>query len=153
MSSVGKIIEQEIEVISRFIALLNEEQEILKQGNVDALTGLNTRKEPLVDALNALESERQKSISTSDNPPDPDAMKEWLATHGDGDLTVNWKKLLNFARDAKSLHEINARLVDMHLRQTSEILAILTQQPEKEGLYGSSGQTLPATGSRIVDSA
>jgi len=153
MSAVGKIIEQEIEVISRFIVLLNEEQEVLKQGNVDALTELNGRKAPLVDKLNSLEGERQQSISSSDNHSAPASMEKWLAEHGNDDLTVNWKKLLTFARDAKALHELNAKLVDMHLSQTSEILAILTQQPQKEGLYGSSGQTLPATGSRIVDSA
>lgn len=154
MPSVAAIIEREIELISRFVAALKEEQEILKQGKVAALPDLTTRKTLLVEQLNSLESERLGALNLPGAEQGRSSMEKWLAQHGnDQAAAVNWKKLLNFAGEAKSLHELNAQLVDMHLRQTSEILAILTQQPEKPSLYGSTGQTMPATGSRIVDSA
>lgn len=154
ISAVAAILEREVELISRFIAVLNEEQDILKQGKVAALEALTAQKAELVDQLNALEGERLGSINQAGTTPERGVMENWLAQNSDDQAAaVNWEKLLNSAREAKSLHELNAKLVDIHLRQTSEILTILTTPPEKPGLYGSSGQTMPATGSRIVDSA
>lgn len=154
-SAVAAIIEREIEQVSRFISILNEEQDALKRGEVAALSDLISRKTPLVESLNALENERLVALDLPSAETGAGIMDTWLAINRKDSLAaVNWKKLLNFANEAKTLHELNAQLVDMHLRQTSEILSILTAQPEgATTLYGSSGQTLPATGSRIVDSA
>lgn len=154
MSDVAAIIEREIELISRFITALKEEQDALKQGDVAALTDLTARKMLLVEQLNSMETERLGAINLAGADQGRGSMEKWLAQNSNEQAAaVNWQKLLNLASEAKSLHELNAQLVDMHLRQTSEILAILTQQPEKQTLYGSSGQAVPATGSRIVDSA
>ena len=154
MSVVAAIIEREIELTSRFVAALNEEQEVLKQGNADALAELTANKNLLIEQLNSLETERINAVGISGAEPVRGAMEKWLALHGsDKAAAVNWEKLLNFAREAKALHELNSQLVELHLRKTSEILHILTHQPEKQMLYGNTGQTVSATGSRIVDSA
>lgn len=153
-SAVAAIIEREIELVSRFVAVLNEEQDALKRGDVAALPELISRKTPLVDQLNAIEGERLGALNLPAATTERGVMEDWLARNSNDTVAAaNWIKLLNFAREAKSLHELNAQLVDMHLRQTSETLSILTYQPEKSVLYGSSGQTMPTTGSRIVDSA
>lgn len=154
-SPVAAILGREIEQVARFIAILNEEQDALKRGDVNALPDLISRKTPLVESLNTLEGERLLALNLPAAESGRGAMDIWLAQNGNDSLaTVNWKKLLKFANEAKTLHELNAQLVDLHLRQTSEILSILTAPPEAAtSLYGSSGQPLPATGSRIVDSA
>lgn len=153
-SAVAAIIEREIELVSRFVSVLNEEQEALRRGDVAALPELMSRKAPLVEQLNAIESERLGALNLPAATAERGVMENWLDQNSSvTDAAVNWKKLLNFAGEAKALHELNSKLVDMHLRQTSEILSILTSQPGQSALYGSSGQTLPATGSRIVDSA
>lgn len=153
-SAIAAIIGREIELVSRFLSVLNEEQKALKRGDVAALPELISRKTPLVEQLNACENERLEALNLSGATSEPGIMENWLAQNSsDTDAAVNWKKLLNFASEAKTLNELNSQLADMHLRQTSEILSILTSQPERSALYGSSGQTLPATGSRIVDSA
>jgi flagellar biosynthesis/type III secretory pathway chaperone len=155
MPGVSGIIEREIELISRFVAVLNEELESLKQGNADALPKTTAAKDELVEALNALEVERMAAIGLSAGKPnDHAAMEVWLAQHAsDTNATVNWKKLLILAREAKILHQLNGGLIAMHLRNANEIMSILTQQANKPGLYGASGQAVPVTGSRIVDSA
>jgi flagellar biosynthesis protein FlgN len=80
-------------------------------------------------------------------------MKIWLGRQPDNQTAaVNWENLLDLAREAKQLHELNASLVGMNLQQTNEALAIL-RKPAQHTLYGSNGQTSPFSGSRIVDSA
>lgn len=153
MPGVSGIIEREIELISQFISVLNDEQECLKQGDADALPKLTATKGELVEQLNALEAERMVAIGLPGKPSDHATMEDWLKGHRDQNATVNWEKLLVLAREAKTLHELNGGLIAMHLKNTNEILNILTQQPNKPSLYGASGQALPATGSRIVDSA
>jgi flagella synthesis protein FlgN len=154
MSILARIIEREIELISRFIAVLNEEQECLKQANPAPLPSLGATKAELVDQMNALEGERMAAIDQAGMPNSRASMDSWL-THNPSDSAAasNWNKLLDLAREAKGLHELNGRLVEMHLKNTSEVLAILTQQANRTSLYGSSGQAMQDTGSRIVDSA
>ena len=153
-SAVAAIIAREIELVSQFVSVLNDEQEALTRADVAALPELMTRKSPLVEQLNAIESERLGALDMPTTTTERGAMENWLAQNGnDAVAAVNWKKLLNVAAEAKTLHELNSQLVDMHLRQATETLAILTAQPEQSALYGSSGQAVPTTGSRIVDSA
>lgn len=154
MSDISAVIEREIELTSRFIDLLSAEQEVLKRGDIAALPELTARKPPFIEQLNALTEQRTALLDLADGVADRDAMNRWLTQNaGDQTAAVNWEKLLKLAGEAKALHELNAQLVDMHLRQTSEILNILTQPSTSASLYGASGQSMPATGSRIVDSA
>lgn len=154
MSIVAAILEREIELVSRFIVALNDEQKCLTAANADALPALAAQKAELADQLNTLESERMAAIGRTGQPSDQASMQTWL----DGNLSdalasSNWQKLRELAREAKNLHELNAQLVELHLKRTSEALAILTQQASQSTIYGASGQTTTATGSRIVDSA
>jgi len=154
MSDVAAITEREIALISCFIAHLNEEQECLKRADSSTLQEISAAKIELVDQLNALEIERRSTLGISGDVNTRQAMSEWLKTHPEAQTAaVNWENLLNLAKEAKQLHELNAHLVNMHLQQTSEALTILTRQSEQHTLYGSNGQTSQNSGSRIVDSA
>ena len=154
MPDLSSIIEREVELTSRFVRLLTEEQDILKAGDIDALPELSGRKTPLLEQLNALEAKRMEILGTSPDSSAREAMERWLANNNEDRATgTHWKNLLAIAREAKTLHELNAQLVGMHLRRTSEILAILRQPSEDSSLYGATGQAVASTGSRLVDSA
>lgn len=154
MSDIAAITQREISLISRFVALLKEEQAALKLADAAALPEISTAKIALVEQLNALEIERRSTLGIFGEEKTRQAMIEWLAKHPENKTAaVNWEKLLNFAREAKELHELNARLVGLHLQQTTDALAILTRQSTERALYGSNGQAGQYTGSRIVDSA
>ena len=154
MPIVSAILEREIDLISDFIALLNEEQESLKQADPTRLPEFNTSKSALVEKMNALEGERMAAIGQGGNPSNRASMDSWLNQNAtDTAAALKWNKLLDLAREAKNLHELNGSLIAMHLKNTAEALAVLTQQANKPALYGASGQSLQATGSRIVDSA
>ena len=154
MSAVASLIEREIALITEFIDVLGKEQEALKLANVSELPALTSAKKELVDSLNALETERLATLGMANGEPGSKLMANWLSNHPlDIDAATMWKKLLGLARQAKALHDMNAALVDMHLRHTGELLSALTQQTTRPPLYGASGQTLSSSGSRIVDSA
>jgi flagella synthesis protein FlgN len=154
MPDIAAITEREIALISRFVALLKDEQETLKRADASALPEISAAKIDLVEQLNLLEAERRTALGIAGDEKTRAAMAVWLANNpNDQTAAVNWEKLLNLAQEAKQLHELNAQLVGMHLQQTSEALVILTRQAEQHTLYGSNGQAAQVSGSRIVDSA
>lgn len=154
MAEVAAITEREIELISRFVAVLKDEQDALKRADPSALQDLGVEKTSLAEQLNTLESDRRFALGISDDQNTRQAMTAWLAQHPEEHtVAVNWEKLLDLAREAKQLHELNAGLVAMHLQLASDALTILTRQSGQNALYGSDGQAAPVSGSRIVDSA
>lgn len=154
MSVVAEILEREIELIAGFVTSLKDEQACLAGANPATLPEINAAKIRLVEQMNAVESERMAAIGLTGQISDRDTMDNWLSRNAhDANATVAWQKLLILAREAKALHELNGQLVEFHLRNTAEILNILKQDAKQPGLYGASGQAMPTTGSRIVDSA
>lgn len=154
MSAVAAILQREIELVFRFVSILNTEQECLTQGNADPLPGIAADKSALVEQLNALEGQRMAALDLPGQPSDLPSMEQWLHNNaGDAVAAAAWQKLRELAREAKVLHELNGQLVATHLKNTAKALAILTQQASQSALYGAKGQTTTATGSRIVDSA
>lgn len=94
-SAVAAIIEREIEQVSRFISILNEEQDALKRGEVAALSDLISRKTPLVESLNALENERLVALDLPSAETGAGIMDTWLAINSKDSLAaVNWKNCL-----------------------------------------------------------
>lgn len=154
MANISAITDREIALVSRFIALLKEEQVVLQRADASALSEISEAKAGLVEQLNALELERRSALGSPADQNTRAAMAEWLTKNPQQQtVAVNWKKLLELAAEAKELHELNGTLLATHLNQTAEALAALTWRAEKTTLYGSDGQTAQRTGSRIVDSA
>lgn len=154
MSPIAALTEREIPLISRFVALLQEEQDCLTRADVNALEEIGNAKTALAGQLNAHEGERRALLGLDASKKTREGMAAWLKEHPeDNNVAVNWEKLLILATEAKTLHELNAKLLGMHLQQTTEALAALTRQAENVTLYGSNGQTSLSSGSRIVDSA
>lgn len=153
-SQLAALTEQEIKLISSLKSRLEEEQEALKAGNATALPALGDQKQKLIEQLNSLESERAGFLGCHQGEDVRAAMENWLGKHPEQrQLAGNWKKLLDLARQAKQLHEVNGQLVNMHLQQTKEILAALNLTAQQNTFYGADGQASTASGSRIVDSA
>lgn len=154
MPDVAAILEQETTLLASFVTLLTREQEILKLAEVKKLPEINEQKSNLVAQLNDLAFARGEALDLVGTQNTPAATTARLASRAVDQTTASrWKEVLELARQAKQLHELNGRLIQMHLQHTNELLAALTQQSENHTLYGSSGQTCLSTGSRIVDSA
>jgi flagellar biosynthesis/type III secretory pathway chaperone len=155
MLAIGKTIDREIALVSRFLALLLDEQEALKTANPDALPKIHDEKYILVDQLNALEIERS-SLTALGGPASSarERMESWMAEHpAEKQIAARWQQLIQLCQDAKQQNILNARLVNLHLEQTNQALAILTRDTNESVLYGSNGQAAQYMGRRIVDSA
>lgn len=153
MTTLISILEHEIDLIVDFTALLQNEQEVLKRGDARLLPEITAQKQALIDQLNNQESIRGKALGIAESDPHSGTI-EWLKNHpNDKKIAEIWKKMLELALQAKQIHEINGRLLQMHLKQTNDLLAALTRQAEQNTFYGSNGQSWAATGSRFVDSA
>lgn len=154
MTPLAGVLAREIDLVSSFISLLKKEQETLKSGQPDDLVKINTEKVKLVEQLNQLGTERALSSSGLESAVDQTSIALWLAQHPqEKQSAALWNELIQFAREAKELHNLNGQLVAMYLRQANDALAILTQRQQENTLYGSNGQSSLLTGSRIVDSA
>lgn len=154
MSALSKILEREIDLITRFLVALEEEQQALKTASPELLPKVHDEKSSLVDQLNALEIERINQIGGSSQLPDRERMNAWIKAHpADIQIATYWEKLIELASNAKQQSELNASLVKLHLEKTTQALAILTRHNQENALYGSNGQAATYTGSRIVDSA
>lgn len=154
MTRLAEILTRETELVSRFILLLKKEQDALKSGKPDVLAEINQEKLALVDQLNQIGIERSQIADLSGTASDREKMKAWLGQHPqEKKSAVQWITLLNLAQEAKALHQMNGKLISLHLQQTADAITVLTQQRQSHALYGSDGQATPATGSRIVDSA
>ena len=154
MLPLSQTLERETAMVSRFVALLTEEQEALASAKPELLPAIHAEKFTLIEQLNAIEAQRLNLIADNPAIADKDRMTDWLARHpSEVKIAAQWTALLGMALSAKRLNELNARLVKIHLERTTQALAILTRRAEENTFYGSNGQTSLYTGSRIVDSA
>ena len=154
MSALSQILEREIDLISRFLVVLEEEQDALKKASPEPLPKIHDEKSLLVDQLNALEVDRIREVGGAPHLADRERMNAWIKAHpSDVEIAVHWQKLIDLASNAKQQSELNASLVKLHLEKTTQALAILTRHNQENTLYGSNGQAATYTGSRIVDSA
>jgi flagellar biosynthesis/type III secretory pathway chaperone len=154
MESIATITKGEIVLISRFVSLLMEEQAALKEANIAALPSISANKLQLIDQLNAIEVTRSQLLDCPESKHIRQAMSRWLDNNpSEKETARNWKTVLKLAHQAKLAHELNSQLVNMHLQQNGELLAVLTNHSGKNSLYGSNGQTALAMSNRIIDSA
>ena len=90
MSEIAAITEREIALISRFVALLQDEQETLKRADASALPEISAAKIDLVEQLNLLEAERRTALGIVGDEKTRAAMAVWLANNpNDQSAAVN----------------------------------------------------------------
>lgn len=154
MADLGAITDREVVLIGRFIDLLKEEQESLRSARPEPLPAIGAAKVALVGQLNELENERRAALGIGSEENTRRAMENWLvANPAQRQVARDWQTLLALAGEAKQLHELNAGLIALHLQHTGDALHVLDSRRAGDSLYDSDGQTAPASGSRIVDSA
>lgn len=153
MSRVVALLSKEHQLLDGFILLLEEEQNHLKLGLSESLPVLAAQKSQCIQALNNLDNELRQIVGDFSNNIKA-SVSDWpISDEERNAVAPHWLLLLEKASRAKKLNALNAQLVDMHLRNTKELLSSLIPTADAGPLYGSDGQANGSTGSRIIDAA
>lgn len=132
--------------VDALIALLEEENICLAQGDATKLPPLAERKEALTQRLDHLAQARSAWL-----PDDASAQRELL--EGSGALAKAWQSLKQAAKRAAELNQLNGQIINRRLNNTRDALAILQQASGQNATYGPDGQPQGGSGGRPLGSA
>lgn len=153
MPALADIIAAEADIAAAFVSLLQEEQEILKAGNPDALPAIAERKAEAVRKLAPLAAARNGELARSGFSADRNGIENWLTRTGSSQTARQaWERLQALAAEAKELNRLNGELIQMRMQNNSQALEVLLAAGRQD-LYGADGQASPSTARRIIDSA
>lgn len=154
MAALADLIAAEADVVSAFVLLLQEEQEILKSGSPDALPAIVERKAAATQKLGPLSSARNSALVRAGFATDRPGVEAWLqANPRDQATRKQWEKLQSLAAEAKELNRLNGELIHLRLQHNTQAVETLLAAANRQDLYGADGQAAQATTRRIIDSA
>lgn len=154
MPALAEIIAAEADVVSAFVLLLTEEQEVLKAGSPDALSGIIERKTEVARKLAPLAAARNTELARGGCTADRPGIDAWMDKHpGDKGVRQHWEKLQTLAAEAKELNRVNGELIRLRMQNNAQALEALLATANRQDLYGADGQAAPAAPRRIIDSA
>lgn len=123
--------------IEAFLELLDQEVEMLAQGNFAALPALTKRKEQLADQIALLDLEREQQQVALGYPADHDGAHA-AALAGGENLQQAWQALLESAEQARERNHRNGVMIHTHLDYTRQSINFL--RACGQSLYGPDGQ-------------
>lgn len=153
---IAGILADELAALREFATLLKTEQTILVDGNADGLAALIDGKSALATRLGEFARRRETALAACKLPAGRQGMEAWLATlPADTVPRRHWQELLPLAAEARSLNELNGKLIGTRLQHNQQALAALMSATEQAMTYGPDGQTTAGSGGtgRILGSA
>lgn len=147
---------EEIGKLREFVALLQQEQEMLARADTDALLVLVNDKTALADTLAGFSQAREHLLTQSGLPAGRAGMTAWLSQSGNDKQRGAWQELLDLATQARALNETNGKLIALHLSQNQQAFATLMQAANRAMTYGPNGQQQASStglGGRILGTA
>ncbi len=149
------ILADELASLRSFVTLLKTEQATLVEGNADGLAALIETKSGLAAHLTDSAQRREAALAAAQMPAGRAGMEAWLAAlPANATATKEWHELLALAAEARSLNELNGKLIGTRLQHNQQALAALMSATERAMTYGPDGQTLARPGGgRMLGSA
>lgn len=148
-----RILEREAALVTRFVGILAQEQEILIKGKPQELEPLSEAKTPLIDELMALAAQRDEALRAEGFPADAEGLRTWVTLQGNADLDSTYAALKQASGEAKRLNLLNASLVNSRLQITQQALSVLLPGENAAALYDTQGQSAQKVGYKLIDSA
>jgi flagella synthesis protein FlgN len=136
--------------------ILQSEQTFLVQSDVEGLIELTAHKWAQVEQLKTHEQQRARYLSALGLGEGESAMKAWLSKTSAAErptVEALWRDLLNLAAEARSLNEINGKLITLRLAHNQAALSALHLSGRAQNVYGPDGQTPIAAGHRDLGRA
>jgi len=144
----------ETAALERFVAVLEQEQQLLIGGDADAVLPLLEEKTGLVAALGAAGQQREAELTALGVELRKDALEAWFAGAGP-ELKNHWDKLLELAQTANRINSTNGQLINTRLQNNQQALSILMNAAGNAGddTYGPDGHKATGSGSRTLGTA
>jgi flagella synthesis protein FlgN len=133
--------------------LLESEQACLVKGDVDSLLEIAPLKSERVDRLQELEQQRVGYLDSIGLGTGQTTMIDWLAAHAGAERAELWEELMLLAAEARSLNEINGKLITTRLAHNQAAMSALQLSARAQNIYGPDGQAAIVAGQRDLGRA
>lgn len=147
-----KALDEEKQVLLKFVAILEEEQKILIQGGKDELPPITKTKTQLTDSLTSAGESRAAAFAAAGVPVDKEGFSTWLQK-APVKFREQWAAFIALAGTAKNLNDINGRLVAERLSNNQQAIQVLMAAANRPATYGPDGQTNALGSGRTLGSA
>lgn len=138
----------ETQQLVSFISILEQEREVLKQENVEALIDLAASKATQARQLQQLANSRASVLAQAGLPHNKAGIERLLAgSYGD-----IWQQYVALARQARDLNQDNGITATHRLASNHQALAALLAYSEQPMVYGPDGASRTRPGSRHLGS-
>ena len=132
-------LEKEIELVQRFIAILQAESTALANANHDdALQSTTEEKNRYADLLAQSATGRDELLKQSGYSTDRQGIDSAMADHPA--LQATWVRLIELASQAKQLNAANGELIELYLRHNQTRLNALRNLTGGGNLYDANGR-------------
>jgi len=146
----------EREALRALCQLLESEQACLVKSDIDGLLELTGMKSEQVDRLSELARRRVNHLGSVGIGAGQRGMSEWLAAHAGvhrAQIAQLWGELVDLASNARSLNDINGKLITTRLAHNQAALSALQISARAQNIYGPDGQAAIAAGQRELGRA
>ena len=136
---------EEHTAVSNFVALLQQEQQMLTENSIDNLAMLAERKSTHAVKINQLAQTRHRLLQALIPELTAAHILDWLKLNSKEGLEL-WQGLHTLADQARELNRINGELIQIKMRHNQQLLGALSRAVNQANLYGPNGQTSFSTG-------
>lgn len=154
MNGLLRTIEAEADAVSRFVALLKQEQVALGNGDIDKLTGFTQEKSSVASELTSLANQRNSALSGLGLAADRPGIEAWFKQQPPDKRTLTaWSQIMTLAVEARELNRVNGELIRIRMQHNAAALEAMHGASRTLHLYGPDGQSAPTVTRRINDAA
>lgn len=153
-SGIAELISAELGVLRQFVDVLQREQAALTGGHTDSLMALATEKVRHAEQLATLNKSRDAKLQSAGLGSGREGIQAWR-DEGSIPLVVqnNLATLIELAKEARRLNELNGKLVADRLQHNQQALNVLLSAAKQSTIYGPDGHTQVAPSGRTLGSA
>lgn len=138
--SLVEVLEREVRLLQSFVAVIYQEQTLLRDRTADGLAAVAQHKSHLARELGELGQTREVLLAELSFPAGRAGMDAWIRTSAGSAGRVLWERLLKLAGEAKAQNEANGAMIDIQLQHQHEALAVLRAAADQAATYGPDGQ-------------
>ncbi|RBA25776.1 flagella synthesis protein FlgN [Herminiimonas fonticola] len=134
---------KEHQAVRALTELLQQEQEQLVAGNIEAIAALTEPKAKAAVRMAELAAGRHQALAKAGFEADESGMKVWLATPAASETAQqSWRELIALAEVGKELNRVNGTLINKQMVRNQNVLNILQHgSVQGNAVYGPDGQT------------